>query len=205
MSLGTGAHWPPKGSEPTLQPVYLSISIPYDVKSTAVTDTLSDHSLNYSELSNRLRGACNSKDFGSLQGLTIWLYESLFHDESVPRTGVRMIIIQPSAPLHCKEIGIEMISSISPESIWSFSFIKYTIIGFSCPTIIGINAVERLNKQDVIVRISIEINSINVSLADWVDLRAITDSLYEVCHFFLPKIQCLDLPSHPRISARLTI
>ncbi|TFK40337.1 Dihydropteroate synthase-like protein [Crucibulum laeve] len=181
VSLCTGAHWPQTTIQATPQPVLISVSIPYDIRHTASTDDLS-HSINYATLSNEIRDLVSSGSFKSLDDLSSRIYSALSASSLKAHPGIHQLhlkVIQTKAPLHCREVGLESIANILPAGQWEVVNVKHFLDDLTCPTIIGINPAERLEKQVVKIRITISSEKPELVAGQWLDFRALIRHLYE--------------------------
>ncbi|KAJ7846339.1 Dihydropteroate synthase-like protein [Mycena olivaceomarginata] len=181
VPLLTGAIWPKPSGQAALQPVLISLSIPHDISSTAANDDLSQ-TINYSLLCSLLRDSLNDKisPLETLEALTSRIFDVLFlRSGSDPVVGeVRLKVIQPRAPLNCKAVGVESVATASSGSSWTTDYVKH-LCELECSTIIGVNACEREERQNVQVKVSIERWDSVVQRHNWVDFRSLTRILHE--------------------------
>jgi dihydroneopterin aldolase/2-amino-4-hydroxy-6-hydroxymethyldihydropteridine diphosphokinase/dihydropteroate synthase len=184
--LNSGARWPAKSNQGTLQPILLSVDIFYDIASCGISDNL-DFSINYSSISKKLSAAFTEEPshVRSYQSLEDIVANCVFPVLQGALTGVsvteiKVKIIQIKAPLHCKEVGLESWSSLrTEEEGWVVSKIRHFVTDFVCPAIIGVNDVERTEEQEVVVNISVETHSTRLDHTS-LDFRKLTRSLWKV-------------------------
>ncbi|KXN84082.1 hypothetical protein AN958_00469 [Leucoagaricus sp. SymC.cos] len=182
VSLSSGSRWPAKGDQGTLQPISLSIDIFYDVAPSSTTDDL-NLSIDYSSISKKLGMALaepNKSTYISIEEVVhqaLSVAQGILTDVAV--TEVNIKVVQLKAPLHCKNVGLEAWSVRTREG-WAVLKTRHFVIDLVCPTVIGINDVERDEEQDVLVNISIETHD---TLLDRIklDFRQLTRSLRKVC------------------------
>jgi dihydroneopterin aldolase/2-amino-4-hydroxy-6-hydroxymethyldihydropteridine diphosphokinase/dihydropteroate synthase len=184
--LASGSRWPAKGDRGTLQPISLSIDISYDVAPSSTTDCLG-LSLNYSSISKKLGTALTESDDATYQSIedvvdrALTVVQGMLSD--VAATEILIQIKQLKAPLHCKDVGLEA-WSVRTKGTWTISKIRHFVTDFTCPTIVGINDVERAEEQDVVVNISVETSYVRLDHAK-LDFRQLTRSLWKVCAIFI--------------------
>ncbi|KAK0188674.1 Dihydropteroate synthase [Armillaria mellea] len=185
--LSSGARWPPKEpTKPTLQPIFITLSIPYDIKNAADNDDL-ENSISYSALASAVRAALSPTSsaeftpvFDSLEGVGCRIYDLLL-SESPYRSSLHQIqlkISQTKAPLHCRAVGIES-SAARRAGSWYVDRIRYFCEDIECHAIIGVNPAERLEKQ--LVRFNISIDRPDYPSGDrkFLDFRSLIRRLYE--------------------------
>lgn len=180
--LHSGSRWPCKGSKPTAQPILVSLAIPHDITTTAISDDLSK-SINYSTLASTLRTFLSQPAFESLEQILSRSFDLLLLPESssAPRlSGARIKVVQLKPPLHCKALTVEGEAICGTGASWNLTKIRHHIENLECETIIGVNPAERLERQ--LVRINIYIDTPDATWASkhWLDFRALTRRLYEV-------------------------
>ncbi|KAG7095793.1 hypothetical protein E1B28_006493 [Marasmius oreades] len=183
--LSSGSRWPPKGARPTAQPVLMSLAIPHDIRNTAETDDLSQ-SVNYSTLASTLRLTLNSSAstlepvFSSLESLAFRAFELLL-DASSPSApkleGVYLKVVQIKPPLHCKTAGIES-RAVTNGAHWHTLNVRHFIEDLECHTIVGVNSVERVEKQLVRINVSVEQGASFSLDRDTIDYRDLTRTVY---------------------------
>lgn len=93
---------------------------------------------------------------------------------------VQIKLTQLKAPLHCKTVGLEYLATFSSGRAWAASKIRHSVRELICPAIIGVNSVERLEKQDVVVNLFIDSQEQGFIERDPLDLRKLAKVLYEV-------------------------
>ncbi|KAK0489160.1 Dihydropteroate synthase [Armillaria novae-zelandiae] len=185
--LSSGARWPPKvPTKPTLQPIFITVSIPYDIKNAADNDDL-ENSISYSALASAVRAALSPTSsaeftpvFDSLECVGCRIYDLLL-SESPYRSSLRQIqlkISQTKAPLHCCAVGIESSAARSADS-WCVDRIRYFCEDIECHAIIGVNPAERLEKQLVRFNISIDHPGYLPGTGKFLDFRSLIRRLYE--------------------------
>lgn len=185
--LSSGARWPPKvPTKPTLQPIFITLSIPYDIKNAADNDDL-ENSISYSALASAVRAALSPTSsaeftpvFDSLECVGCRIYDLLL-SESPYRSSlhqIRLKISQPKAPLHCCAVGIESSATRSADS-WCLDRIRYFCEDVECHAIIGVNPAERLEKQLVRFNISIDHPGYLPGTGKFLDFRSLIRRLYE--------------------------
>jgi dihydroneopterin aldolase / 2-amino-4-hydroxy-6-hydroxymethyldihydropteridine diphosphokinase / dihydropteroate synthase len=191
ISLATGAHWTQTTGAAVQQTVSVSLSVPLDVRKTALTDNLV-HSVNYSVLSQTLRNSLESKNtFSSLEAFVIHVFHSLLGTASTRIQELRVKVVQLKSPLHAKSVGLEAVGTVQRDGEWSVSHIKHFVENLDCHAIIGVNPLEREEKQVVKVNICLEGCLEHLSETVWIDLRGLTRTLYNVCVFTM-----MDLEPH---------
>ncbi|KAF8153167.1 Dihydropteroate synthase-like protein [Crassisporium funariophilum] len=170
VSLRTGAHWPQKiNDEAVLQPISISLTIHYDVRNTASTDDI-NFSINYAEIADSLRTVVSSRTFSSLQDLARYVATSLENkvadiiDNSKSQLDdgfkIHFEVKQLKPPLHCRLVGLEFTAKYhgNEEHVnkWKTSKIRFSVADLVCPVIIGVNAAERLERQNVTINLEID-------------------------------------------------
>lgn len=183
--LHSGSRWPSKGSKPTAQPILVSLAIPHDITSTAISDDLSK-SINYSTLASTLRTSLSQPTFESLEQILCSSFDLLLLPESssAPRLpGAKIKVVQLKPPLHCKALTIEG-EACGTGTSWNLSKICHHIGNLQCETIIGVNPAERLEKQLVRINVYVETPDATWASMHWLDFRALTRRLYEVRFVF---------------------
>ncbi|KDQ56667.1 hypothetical protein JAAARDRAFT_58960 [Jaapia argillacea MUCL 33604] len=161
-----GANWP--SSEPTSQPVQLTLSFPYDLSKVAESDEL-QYSINYASICSTLTSAMSSGPFISLENLTERILDlcTRTHPEI---QDVDLVIRRSKASLYCKAIGLHLSRSHSNDNPRREVFIE----DLECPAIIGINPCERVQKQ--IVRFNVSTSRTTVKGP--FDFRGLTETIY---------------------------
>lgn len=194
ISLASGARWPAKSDKGTLQPISLSVDIFHDVAPAGTTDNL-ELSINYSSISKTIGYALTEQTRATYQALedvvdrALSVVQGTLTDTTV--TDIKIKIVQLKAPLHCKDVGLEA-WSVRENGKWNISKIRHFISDFTCPTIVGVNDVEREEAQDVVVNISVETQSVSLDRAI-LDFRKLTRCLWTVC----PASRSRRFRSHP--------
>ncbi|KAJ6591116.1 Dihydropteroate synthase [Mycena vulgaris] len=185
VALLTGAVWPKPPGQAVLQPVLVSLAIPHNISSTASTDNLA-HTVNYSLLCSLLRDSLNDKTppLETLETLCARIFDILLRSDSdasiLPSlTEAHLRIVQSRAPLNCKAVGVEAIATTSSGPPWSAGYVKHFCEDLQCSTIIGVNACEREERQNVRVNISIERWGSGLQRDHWVDFRSLTRKLHK--------------------------
>ena len=180
VCLSSGSQWSPKNELGTLQPIAVSVQISYDVAPCSVTDNL-DLTLNYSSISKELGLVLEKSDpsYRSIEDVmscALTVVQRALID--VTAADISIKILQLRGPLHCKNVGLEIWSARGKEG-WMVSRTRHFVTDFTCPTIIGVNDVERVEEQEVVVNISIETS--NFPLDQYaLDYRNLTRSLWKV-------------------------
>jgi len=155
------------------------------VSKTSETDDLK-FSINYSEITNRIRTVVSSKSFLSLQDLSRAISQSIASSGLLSPLGdalgseILVKVKQLKAPLHTKTIAIEHLAKIKPDGSCTNLKIKHFVKDLICPTIVGINHAERLEKQDAVVNLSVDTGDQGLEREDWLDFRSLIKLLYEV-------------------------
>ncbi len=185
VSLASGARWPAKPGQGTLQPMTFSISIFHDVAPASATDDL-NLSIDYSSISKKLGSVFSGSEptgesvpYGTIEDVVSRALEVV--QDALTNTTVTEVqarVTQLKAPLHCKEVGIEA-RSIRNDGKWEISRINHFITDFVCPTIIGVNDVEREEQQNVVINISVETNGVPLDRVN-LDFRSLARSLWTV-------------------------
>jgi len=111
----------------------------------------------------------------------------------VTAADISIKIVQLRGPLHCKNVGLE-VRSVREQGGWMVSRTRHFVTDFTCPTIIGVNDVERVEEQEVVVNISIETSNFPLDQVT-LDYRSLTRSLWKVRGILwsLPHIESYDL------------
>lgn len=178
VSLATGAHWTQTTGAAVQQPVIVSLSVPHDVRRTASTDHLV-HSVNYSVLSDHLRDSLELKNtFLSLEEFAIHMFDTLLGAESLRIPELRIKITQLTPPLHAKSVGLEAVGTVPRRGDWSVSHMKHFVEDLDCDAIIGVNPLEREEKQVVKVNFCLDGCFEHLSKNVWIDLRGLTRTLH---------------------------
>ncbi|KAF9260655.1 Dihydropteroate synthase [Marasmius fiardii PR-910] len=186
--LYSGSRWPPKSELPTAQPILITLAIPHDIRNAAQTDDLS-HSVNYSTLASTLRLSLSPPSntaaepaFRSLESIVFRAFDLLLNSTapSVPKLqGVHLKVVQKRPPLHVKNAGIECRVVVAKDASWLVLDVRHFVEDLECHTIIGVNAVERVEKQLVRINISTEWQPTDFSLErDTIDFRELTRTVY---------------------------
>uniref|UniRef100_A0A8H7XQC3 Pterin-binding domain-containing protein n=1 Tax=Psilocybe cubensis TaxID=181762 RepID=A0A8H7XQC3_PSICU len=182
VSLHTGAQWQAETDEPVEQPVTISLSVYHDISSAALTDKLS-HSINYVEVTKRIREAGISRPFQSLQDLANHVITSLATLPSLsPHLDgmqIHLVVRQLKAPLHAKSISSNSFAKFMVDGSWVAEKFVHDIEDLVCPAIIGVNVDERLQKQDVVLNLSIYTANHGIGYDNWIDFRSLISMLYE--------------------------
>ncbi|KAF9452819.1 Dihydropteroate synthase [Macrolepiota fuliginosa MF-IS2] len=179
VSLASGARWPAKSDKGTLQPISISIDIFHDVAPASATDDLT-RSINYSNISKELGSVLEEPPHATYQSLehitnrALSAIQGTLTDTTV--TEVKIKVTQLKAPLHCGDVGLEA-WSIRENGRWNVSKTRHFVTDFTCPTIVGVNDVEREEAQDVVVNISVETPSAPVDRIK-LDFRRLMRSLW---------------------------
>ncbi|KAJ3566693.1 hypothetical protein NP233_g6841 [Leucocoprinus birnbaumii] len=180
VSLAAGARWPSKSAQGALQPISLSIDISYDVAPCSTTDNL-DLSINYSNISKKVGSALedrNNVSYRSLEDVmhrALTVVQEVLADVAVNDIAIK--IIQLKAPLHCSSVGLEAWSNRGSEG-WVINKMRHFVTDFTCPTIVGVNDVERVEEQEVVVNISAETRNIPLDHVA-LDFRRLTRTLWQ--------------------------
>jgi len=155
------------------------------VSKTAETDDLK-FSINYSEISNRIRTDIASKTFVSLQDLSRFICHALEPpgppsplDEALG-SEIRVKVKQLKAPLHAKTVAIEHLAKRMPNGSWTHRKVNHIVEDLICPIIVGINPAERLERQNVVVNLSVDTGDQGLERGYWLDFRSLVKFLYEV-------------------------
>lgn len=156
---------------------------------TAETDDLK-FSINYSEIANCIRTVVASKAYVSLQDLARSICQSIESSgplsPSIDALGseIRVKVKQLKAPLHAKTVAIEHLAKRMPNGSWTHHKINHIVEDLTCPIIIGINPAERLERQNVVVNLSVETGDQGLERGYWLDFRSLIKILYEVRRIF---------------------
>jgi len=185
--LYSGAQWPLDAQEPVEQPVSISLSIFYDVAETAQSDEL-EHSINYADIAKRLRDVVTDRKdengFLCLQDLSrhicysIGAFPSLLH--ILDGLEIHIKVKQLKSPLHSKAVSIEHFAKFCADGSWRPQRIKHVVEDLFCPVIVGVEVAERLEKQDVVVNLSIDTGEQGLFPQDWINIRYVIQTVYEV-------------------------
>lgn len=190
VSLESGSRWPAKSGQGTLQPISLSIDIVHDVSPAGASDDLR-LSINYSSVSKLLEAALTGISYPSLEDV---LHRALAEVHEVLKSAtiaqIKISIIQLKPPLHCKNVGLEAWSALENDT-WEIARTRHFVTDFVRPTIVGVNDVERVEEQDVVVNVSIEAHAVPLSSVK-LDFRKLTRTLWTVCPSFILRVDpCL--------------
>lgn len=185
VCLTSGARWPAKPGQGTLQPMTCSINIFHDVTPASATDDL-NLSIDYSSISKKLGSVfpgsgptAETVPYRSIEAVVaqaLEVVQDALTDTTV--TEVQARVVQLKAPLHCKDVGIEAWSS-RINGKWQISKILHFVTDFVCPTIIGVNDAEREEQQNVAVNISIETHNVSLYHIN-LDFRSLARFLWAV-------------------------
>jgi len=179
VSLLSGAQW--VKATPVEQPVLVTVSIFYDVSLAARTDDLT-LSLDYSLVTKSIRRAIGNKSFQDLRDLSRQVTDTLGSTlvDVIEGLEVYVKVIQVKPPLHTKAVGIEHHAIFGLDRSWTPTQVTHFVEDLVCPAIIGVNAVERFEKQDVVMNLSIDTGKHGLNDDPSVDLRLVTEVLYQV-------------------------
>lgn len=165
-----GAQWP--ATQPEVQPVQVSLTIPHDLRRTAETDDLA-HSIDYSAVVSLLVRNCVTA-VESLESLADRVFELIFN--TYPEIDeLNVTLVRPKALLHASACGIE-----SQRRNGYPTQQRLFIEDIACQVIVGINPCEREEKQRVLLNISIDKPVGNTAL----DFRRVTKDVLNVCAAF---------------------
>ncbi|KAJ3512686.1 hypothetical protein NLJ89_g3383 [Agrocybe chaxingu] len=177
--LSSGARWPQENAEPVEQPISISLSIFYNISRTAWRDDLR-FSLNYAEVAKVIRKATISKSFLCIQGVSRHVSDTVFQNftpRGASETHVR--VVQLKGPLHCRSVAVEHLAGLSQDANWQRRNIIHHIEDLTSPVIVGVKAAERLEKQDVVINVSIDTGLQGLSPEDGIEIRSVTSHIYE--------------------------
>jgi len=179
VSLLSGAQW--VKPTPVEQPVLVTASIFYDVSLAARTDDLT-LSLDYSLVTKKIRRAIGNKPFQDLRDLSRQVTNTLGSTlvDVIEGLEVYVKVIQMKPPLHTKFVGIEHHAIFGLDRSWTPRQVRYFVEDLVCPAIIGVNAAERVEKQDVVVKISINTGKKGLNDDPSLNLRFVSEILYKV-------------------------
>jgi dihydroneopterin aldolase/2-amino-4-hydroxy-6-hydroxymethyldihydropteridine diphosphokinase/dihydropteroate synthase len=164
-----GASWP--SSKPKLQPVLVSLVIAFDISKVAETDDLS-FSIDYSDISKQLTEAVSGESYSSLEALSDSIFHFAFrHWSDISELSVK--VLQMKSPIHSQAIGLES-SQIRGETLYND---RYFVQGLTCQAILGVNACERVEKQNVSINLSVERQRRSSGPFDF---RVLTRRIYDV-------------------------
>ncbi|KAJ7291128.1 Dihydropteroate synthase-like protein [Mycena rebaudengoi] len=185
IPLLTGAIWPKPFDQATPQPVLVSLTVPHDISQTASTDDLS-HTINYSSLCSLLRDSLNERTLPleSLESLSAAIYDILLLRSATSKHGpslgqVRLRVRQSRGPLNCKSIGVDSVATASSGSSWNAAHVQQFCEDLQCSTIIGVNACEREEKQNVHVNLIVTRPEGDLGRENWLDFRAVVRTLHK--------------------------
>lgn len=130
-----------------------------------------------------MRASIGSDTFVCIQDLSRHLSDTVAKILMECRSGLDVLIRvnQLKAPLHAKCVAVEQVAKCLPDGSWTASKIVHYVEDLICPTIIGINAAERWEKQDVVLNLCIDTGPQGLAPQEWIDLRVVTKEVYEVC------------------------
>lgn len=136
------------------------------------------------EVTNRVRTAVISQPFECLQDLSHHILTAFatFPSLSHHLNGLQIYlnVRQLKAPLHTKTISFENLAKYSADGSWIAEKVAHVIEDLICTAIIGVRVAERLEKQDVIVNMSVDTANKGTGRDDWIDFRSLIGMLYEV-------------------------
>jgi dihydroneopterin aldolase / 2-amino-4-hydroxy-6-hydroxymethyldihydropteridine diphosphokinase / dihydropteroate synthase len=203
LPLQSGATWPPPiSSNPpaVLQPISISLSIDYDVRKAAYTDDLSQ-SVDYGALAKELQQYLSSLIFPTLNhvGKSVCEYIIKQHGERFAKFDVKVVKIR--GPTQCKHAVVEY-SSYRDHGQWKASYVSITLQELRCPTIVGVEPHERLDRQDILVTFTVK-NAVEGILVPWPDLRDLVKQIFEVC--ILAQLLRCKHTDHRRLSITQTV
>ncbi|KAF8902583.1 Dihydropteroate synthase-like protein [Gymnopilus junonius] len=183
VPLLTGASWQLEAEDdPVEQPISISLSVFHDVAEAAHSDDLS-HTIDYAEISREIKSGAASKSFVCIQDLSAHICSAIGSLSSLKSLldglQVYLKVTQLKSPLHSKAIAIEHSAVFSADGSWSPRKITHHVEDLTCATIIGVNVAERLEKQDVVVNVTVDTGDKGLDRDDWIDLRALTRLVYE--------------------------
>jgi len=157
------------------------LSIPYDLAQAAQTDDLS-RTINYSSIYDALREETPKAQYESLGALSRQVSEIAFQT-SPEIHDIAVRIVQLKSPLHSEAVGIESRRTRNhAQTIHDRFFCE----DLSCQTIIGVAPYERVEKQTVILNVSVERSGSSDSSFDYLGLtRRLHDvnSQLQICLF----------------------
>lgn len=167
-----GTQW----STPTLQPVKLSLSIAYDIRTSGELDDL-DHTLNYASLVNTLTESSGASTFASLEALTDSIFEQCF--ETYPQIQTLSVkATKPKALLRGKSVSLHVSRSRNSPSDARESF---SLEDIEFPVLIGVNPEERATKQMVRMNLTL----FGRASSTPVDYRSLAKQIHEVSSILL--------------------
>ncbi|TFK29528.1 Dihydropteroate synthase [Coprinopsis marcescibilis] len=183
LPLATGAQWQNlHGRPPVLQPISISLHIDYDIRTTAATDDLSC-SIDYAQLVDQLRDwLCSDtfRSFSNLHHIVQVISKFVTQQYSGVFESYDLKVSQVKAPAQCNRVSVFHRSAMVHNQ-WRTSYMVYSIEDLLCPTIVGVEPQERVDRQTVIVNCKIENTKENV-LIEAPDLRALVKQIYEVVY-----------------------
>lgn len=95
------------------------------------------------------------------------------------RLEVHIKVVQLKSPLHTKTVGIEHVAKFQSDRSWIPSQITHFVEDLICHAIIGVNPQERVEKQNVVVNLTIESGEDGLR-GSTIDFRSLTKTLYDV-------------------------
>jgi dihydroneopterin aldolase/2-amino-4-hydroxy-6-hydroxymethyldihydropteridine diphosphokinase/dihydropteroate synthase len=104
--------------------------------------------------------------------------------DDAPGSEIRVKVKQLKAPLHAKTVAIEHLAKRMPNGSWTHRKINHIVEDLTCPIIVGINPAERLERQNVVVNLSVDTGDQGLERGYWLDFRNLIKVLYEVCRIF---------------------
>ncbi|KAF7292863.1 Folic acid synthesis protein [Mycena indigotica] len=177
VPLLTGAVWPKPPGQPALQPILVSLVVPFDISASAATDDLT-YTINYSLLCSTLRDSFNDKSLPieDLETLSSMIFDVLFSRHDIALDEVNLTLVQTRAPLNCKSARIEVTAKRSSGASWVANWTAHSCQDMECSAIIGVNDCEREERQIVRFNVDVEWKDCGVQKLDF---RALTRRLYE--------------------------
>ena len=179
-----------QGERPHTHRPSISLSIFHDVSQVANSDDLT-HTIDYANVAEKIKSAVTTKSFICLQDLSVHVCDAISLLPAVKTfldsLRVYLKVKQLKAPLHSKIVAVDFTATFSADGSWRPQKVTHYVEDLSCPVIVGVGIAERLEKQEVVVNLSVDTGDKGLDRDDWIDLRALTRVLYEVYagHLFI--------------------
>ena len=191
VPVGDGAQWPSSSSAPVRQPINVSLTIPYDLRTAAARDdilrfanylshseyqSIRHHSsINYGSLSKIVTislDAYATSGFSSLERLLDHIFDTCFQAfEAISQMTVH--IIKPRALPYAKNVSITSTRVRDGSRVGIVDVLSLEQL--SCNLVVGLNACEREDKQ--VVDFDVDIATESVEKGDVFDWRTLSKNL----------------------------
>ncbi|KAH9990247.1 Dihydropteroate synthase [Russula compacta] len=197
-NIADGAQWPSATSAPVRQPVRVNISIPYDLRSAAEGDDISQ-SINYGSLSKRVLASVedSSKSFRSLEQFSDHIFDTCLCAFQEIRH-MTLDVIKPRALPYAD--GIRVLSSRARDGT-RLAPDRFSIQQLSCNLVVGLNPCEREDKQLVCFDVDISTSKKTLEPENAFDFRQLARDIRQE----VEASQFVSLESLASLVARITL